>query len=105
LIVEGERADLLERSAKGTTAAIEPTVPSSGVRAAEIVQLVDARPAAIHGAGDTVHTHAEIGPPLAYTYKRDTVAIYANVVAATHGETRHEVLGSGDAGRPYQSFA
>ncbi|HEX7956816.1 MAG TPA: putative baseplate assembly protein, partial [Pyrinomonadaceae bacterium] len=42
--------------------------------------------------------------PLAYCYKRDTVRIYGNVVRATHGETRNEVLGSGDASKPMQSF-
>jgi hypothetical protein len=30
--------------------------------------------------------------------------INANVAAATHGETRHEVLGSGDRSVPFQSF-
>lgn len=33
-----------------------------------------------------------------------TVSINANVVAATHGETVEEVLGSGDASQSYQSF-
>lgn len=35
---------------------------------------------------------------------RSTTTIYANVVAATHGETTHEALGSGDGGRPHQRF-
>lgn len=35
---------------------------------------------------------------------RSTTTIYANVVAATHGETTNEVLGSGDGGRPHQRF-
>lgn len=37
-------------------------------------------------------------------YKRETVRIYGNVVKATHGETRSEVLGSGDASKPLQAF-
>lgn len=37
-------------------------------------------------------------------YVRDTVTIYANVARATHGETKEEVLGSGDASQPYQHF-
>jgi predicted phage baseplate assembly protein len=41
---------------------------------------------------------------LAYSYKRDTVTIYGNVVKATHGETRTEVLGSGDGSKPFQHF-
>ena len=43
--------------------------------------------------------------PLVRSYDRPTVAIYANVAAATHGETRREVLGSGDAARSFQKFA
>ncbi|MBN1569758.1 MAG: putative baseplate assembly protein [Acidobacteria bacterium] len=37
-------------------------------------------------------------------YKRDTVRINGNVAPATHGETVHETLGSGDAGQAFQSF-
>jgi hypothetical protein len=37
---------------------------------------------------------------LRYTYVRDSVAICANVVHATHGETITEVLGSGDGSVP-----
>jgi hypothetical protein len=33
-----------------------------------------------------------------------SVAIYANVAHATHGESRNEVLGSGDAGRSFPTF-
>ncbi len=44
------------------------------------------------------------GEGLAFTYRRETVKIFGNVVLATHGETRNEVLGSGDATRPLQSF-
>ncbi len=35
--------------------------------------------------------------PLARIYDRGTVTLDANVVAATNGETMHEILGSGDA--------
>lgn len=37
-------------------------------------------------------------------YLRITTAIYANVIAATHGETTTEALGSGDGSRPHQRF-
>lgn len=43
-------------------------------------------------------------PPLSRVYKRDTVTINANVARATHGETVHEVLGSGSAVEPNQCF-
>ncbi|MDQ3248833.1 MAG: putative baseplate assembly protein, partial [Chloroflexota bacterium] len=38
------------------------------------------------------------------SYDRTSVTIYANVTRATHGETRREVLGSGDAAGAFQSF-
>ncbi len=38
------------------------------------------------------------------SYDRATVVIYANVALATNGETKTEVLGSGDASQPYQQF-
>jgi hypothetical protein len=41
---------------------------------------------------------------LSRIYDRETVAISANVILATHGESVSEVLGSGDASRPYQTF-
>ena len=37
-------------------------------------------------------------------YLRDSVKIYANVARATHGETKREVLGSGDPTVSQQSF-
>jgi hypothetical protein len=41
---------------------------------------------------------------LTNSYKRDTVTINANVAAATHGESKREILGSGDTTTPFQSF-
>jgi predicted phage baseplate assembly protein len=55
-------------------------------------------------AGDTMHTTLVFANKLAHSYVRSTVTIYANVVHATHGETKHEILGSGDAGKALQSF-
>ncbi|MEM8674585.1 MAG: putative baseplate assembly protein [Cyanobacteria bacterium P01_G01_bin.67] len=37
-------------------------------------------------------------------YARETVVIYGNIAKATHGETRTEVLGSGDARKSLQQF-
>ena len=54
--------------------------------------------------GDKVHTFIQLADDLAYCYKRDTVKIYGNVAKATHGETRPEVLGNGDASKPLQTF-
>lgn len=55
--------------------------------------------------GDKNHSTIFFDNDLAYSYKRDTVKIYANVVKATHGETQTEVLGSGDAAKSLQQFA
>jgi len=43
-------------------------------------------------------------PKLQHTYIRSTVIINANLVAATHGGTVHEVLGSGDGSLANQKF-
>lgn len=50
-------------------------------------------------------TKLRLTQDLAYTYRRDTLTIYANVAHATHGETRQEVFGSGDASTAFQRFA
>jgi predicted phage baseplate assembly protein len=42
--------------------------------------------------------------PLANLYDLTTVSVLANAAAATHGETRTEVLGSGDASKRFQRF-
>ncbi|KZC15632.1 putative baseplate assembly protein [Rhodanobacter sp. FW510-R12] len=90
-IVAGQRTDV-----PGTNA----------VNAAELVMIaaveqgVDA-----NLPGDTVHsTLVFANAGLAYAYRRDTVSVYANVVRATHGETRNEVLGSGNGALPMQAF-
>jgi len=54
--------------------------------------------------GDRTRTFITLANKLEYRFKRDTVAIYGNVVKATHGETHPEVLGSGDGGQSLQSF-
>lgn len=54
--------------------------------------------------GDKNHTFIWIDKPLAYCYRRDSVAILGNVVKATHGETRNETLGNGDGAKPLQRF-
>lgn len=52
-------------------------------------------------AGKTVLRFVEA---LKNQYIRKTVFINANVVQATHGETVNEILGSGDASKPFQKF-
>ena len=56
-------------------------------------------------AGETTHSFLKFASPLAYTYKRPSVTIYGNVVPATNGETRKEVIGSGDSSQTFQQFS
>ncbi len=58
----------------------------------------------IERLGEKIHTFIKLAEELEYCFKRDTVKIYGNVVKATHGETRNEVLGSGDGSKSLQSF-
>jgi hypothetical protein len=53
---------------------------------------------------DKTHTFITLSTDPAYCYVREKMAIYANVVKATHGETRKETLGSGDASKPMQEL-
>lgn len=48
--------------------------------------------------------HLRASAPLANSYERGTVSIAANVAYASHGESRSEILGSGDAAAPFQRF-
>jgi hypothetical protein len=106
LIVSGERTDI-----KNAENVVVP-----GVQASELVMLAgvsqnvkkipsDANQL-IGLPGDKTHTFIQLAEEaLAYCYKRETVTIYGNVVKATHGETRNEVLGGGDGGKSLQSFS
>jgi hypothetical protein len=90
LIVSGERTDIPD---------------TSGIMGSELVMLKDIQQGYNKNLpGDKTHSSLIFANKLAYTYKRDTVVIYGNVVKATHGETRSEVLGSGDATRALQAF-
>lgn len=51
-----------------------------------------------------VATLVTLAAPLEYTYLRAKTIIYGNVAGATQGESRREVLGSGDASKPSQRF-
>jgi predicted phage baseplate assembly protein len=91
LIVTGERTDV-------------PGV--SGIPGTELVMLAGVSQGHDDNLpGDRTHSTLLLANPLAYCYKRDTVIVYANVVKATHGETRAEALGSGDGSKALQQFA
>jgi hypothetical protein len=91
IIVSGERTDI-------------PNV--TGVTASELVMVlgvvqVTASP---NRQPSAVHTVLTLANKLAYRYDINTVNIYGNVVKATHGETRNEVLGNGDSSQSFQQF-
>jgi predicted phage baseplate assembly protein len=87
LIVSGERDDL------------------PGVTASELVMLAAVEQGFDSNLpGDKVRTTLVLANELAYRYRRETVTIYGNVGLATHGETRTEVLGSGDGSKALQKF-
>ena len=91
IAVTGERTDI--PGTPGITATELVTV-------AGIEQALDPlRP------GDPVRPTLLLATPLSYAYRRDTVTVLGNVVGATQGETRTEVLGSGDASQAGQTFA
>ncbi len=56
---------------------------------------------AVHEAGFTKLVFQE---NLQRAYRRDSVTLNGNVAPATHGESRKEVLGFGDASQSFQSF-
>jgi predicted phage baseplate assembly protein len=95
VIVAGERADI--KDAQGNIV--------GGVKAAELQMIsgVEQKPAP-DLPGDKAHTFITFFDKLAYCYRRDTLAIYGNIVKATHGETRQEVLGGGNAAAALQQF-
>lgn len=90
LIVSGERADI-------------PDV--TGIRATELVMLAGVEQGYDPELpGEHAHSTLRLANGLAYCYKRDTVTIFGNVVEANHGETRSQVLGSGDGSKSWQRF-
>jgi hypothetical protein len=100
LIVSGERLDIAGTSGvKGNELVMIAGVSQDveKVKDPETGEEID-RP------GDTNHMFIKLANRLAYVYKRDTLTIYGNVSKATQGETKSEVLGSGDASKSFQSF-
>lgn len=72
-------------------------VPPSSLNQVELVsELIE-----IETLGQQYITFKE---PLTHVYIRSTVKINANVAEATHGETKIEILGSGDGSAVFQKF-
>ncbi len=87
-------------ASEGVSADIFALIPSepSDVAVSEVVVIKEV-------TLDSDPTKIVLVDALVRSYDRPTVTIYANVAAATHGETRREVLGSGDAARGFQKFS
>jgi hypothetical protein len=120
VIVSGERADMgATRGVFTAEAAMISSVvhdvraaghtlgPLTYVRdgSAGLLPRGPAGKAAVALPGDRVHTFVWLDKPLAYCYRRESVAILGNVVKATHGEKREETLGHGDGAEPLQRFS
>ncbi|MFE9727833.1 putative baseplate assembly protein [Streptomyces sp. NPDC005794] len=88
LIVSGERTDVAAAPATelvtiaGVEQVLDPLLP-----------------------GDHVHTRLTLTTDLVHRYRRATVRVRGNVVAAGHGESRDEPIGNGDADLANQTFA
>ncbi len=80
VVISGEREDL------------------EGVEASEVVILAEV----IFNNG---YTELTFQTSLQHRYVRTTVTVNANVAIATHGETKTEVLGSGNASLAFQQFS
>jgi hypothetical protein len=116
LIVSGERTDITvpDPNQAGQNAVIRGVTISELVMLDDVIQdtaLQDGTPASDNAEpeifelpGEKTHTFIKFAKDLEYCYRRDSVTIYGNVVKATHGETRKEVLGSGDGSQVFQSF-
>jgi hypothetical protein len=106
VIVEGERTDIDRTS--GVVAAELMMVASLEQRVQQAPAPASTSPGAVATVqdrpGEVTHSFLRLSRSLAYRYKRDTVTIYGNVVQATNGERRNELLGSGDGGKPLQQF-
>lgn len=113
LIVEGEvfepgvagmRASELVRVAATTTSYRDPLLSrrlyAPWLKETKVVEFTPREPATWARA----HTTIALTRALEHRYHRGTVLIRGNIAHATHGETRDEVLGSGDASVPEQHF-
>ncbi|WP_437947870.1 baseplate J/gp47 family protein [Sorangium sp. So ce296] len=96
LIVEGERA---VQGASGVASAELARVAYAETRTTEDATGDDGAP-----VPTAPFTRIHLVEPLSSAYARASVVVRGNVARATHGETRDEVLGSGDASVPSQRF-
>ena len=116
MMVRGERTDTPTSGVTGTElvmlAGVDqgvkqvavPPAPASSSRTTAEGSATTPPPTTQPLPGDTTHSFINLAQPLSYTYKRNSVTVSGNVVRATHGESRSEVLGSGDGTQSMQQF-
>jgi predicted phage baseplate assembly protein len=75
----------------------------NGVPGHEVHQLSEVKVDGNMEAG-RLFTRLTFTSPLSFSYQPDTVTINANIAAATHGESKREVLGAGDGAMRFQTF-
>ena len=97
MIVSGERADVATRGVHTSE-----LVMVAGVRHTTSVVLEN--DVEVPLPGDALHTFVTFAKKLEFCYYRETVVLHGNVVPATHGETRTEVLGGGNPATTLQTF-
>lgn len=94
IVVSGEIADARINVEEGYEVKVE------GIHSVEIAIIK-----AVKQLYDTkARTVLVLKTSLTQSYKRKNMSLFANVVAATQGETRKEILGSGDSSKPLQIF-
>jgi predicted phage baseplate assembly protein len=99
--VSGDRVTLdrlVEGLAAGRTVILSGLSSPEGEAMSEVLEIDSLQTSG--GLTTVVFTNS-----LAHSYQRDTVTINANVALATHGETKEEILGSGDSSQPLQTLA
>src|SRR5262249_2113026 len=101
-IISGERVVLDRQGVAMNTGVLVSEMLMVSSVAHEAKTLVNGK--AVELKGEKLHTFLHPAQPPAYRYRRSTVKIYGNVVRATHGETKTEVLGSGDGSKVLQPF-
>ncbi|WFE66039.1 putative baseplate assembly protein [Micromonospora sp. WMMD714] len=92
------------------TATLELARPTPGLEPGRPLVLTGVDPAG-EPVGEVVTvlrvrdaTTVDLTANVARRYRRDSVRVLGNVTSATHGESRAEVLGGGDARRAFQRF-
>lgn len=88
--------------APGRSVVVEGVRTDTGEPDAEVAEVYATTTAT--GADGAPVTVVTLATDLTYTYERASTHVRANVAAATHGQTRRVVLGSGDGTRTFQRF-